>query len=374
MKAGGILFIVFVVCFSIKLSWNSQYLRLFQNSLQKWQVSSDLHFWGDEFILDQEKLRTKFNDYEAWLTESHLDEGMVVNRNHEKIINECDSLLFSSLRFVALKRTRHSHAESAWEGLVNSYEKFGRWVRHPKCANQALSRDMLLGVILAILHGPIEEAKPLFVELMQSIDQRGGYIANGPFYISLVTPGILEMMRRISIVFSVSSELIPERFQYGFSTVEWSTLSNPEGYRTHLIALQIWIEIFLKEEMPYNIDGEQRSFLSSFDDVFTYYRDLHSQRLIWSLQNLVVRNSNNLFFKWLYLKANSATSPGLRHQIISELLKMTQFPNRRLPNHCDRKADYLWQREESEYKKGLDCTLRWAGVDFLWMASLLIVN
>jgi HrpA-like RNA helicase len=52
---------------------------------------------------------------------------------------------------------------------------------------------------------------------------------------------------------------------------------------------------------------------------------------------------------------------------------MTQFPVARLPESCDRRADYLWQRAGREYRpaKG-NCLRRFNGADYLWMAGLLI--
>jgi hypothetical protein len=49
-----------------------------------------------------------------------------------------------------------------------------------------------------------------------------------------------------------------------------------------------------------------------------------------------------------------------------------QFPDNRLPMNCDRKADYLWQRNTNEaFEASEECTKSFHGIDFLWMAALL---
>ena len=100
------------------------------------------------------------------------------------------------------------------------------------------------------------------------------------------------------------------------------------------------------------------------------------QRWSWLAQRLVDRDAKNLFFRWLRLAAADALSPRARLAMLRELDAMPQFPQDRLPDACDRRADYLWQRSSSEYmaRETKDCVRRFSGVDYLWMASLLIAD
>jgi hypothetical protein len=59
--------------------------------------------------------------------------------------------------------------------------------------------------------------------------------------------------------------------------------------------------------------------------------------------------------------------------LLNKLLQMNEFPNNSLPSDCERRADYVWQRSSTSYqKKSIRCNYQYPGIDFIWMASLLI--
>jgi hypothetical protein len=80
-----------------------------------------------------------------------------------------------------------------------------------------------------------------------------------------------------------------------------------------------------------------------------------------------------MFFRWLQYEAADAMSPKAKKKLLEELLGMEMFPKNRLPTTCERKADYLWQRNSVEYvpRDHKLCSEIFSGVDFIWMASLL---
>ena len=113
------------------------------------QMSSKLR--DDSIVSSYEQLgrhQTLMNEavrrvllYERLIQKNHLYMGMVVNRDHYGIHrSECDSLLFSSLRFVALKKLGiEDEAWLAWESIKEANDQ-GKWHRHPKCRRRSTSR------------------------------------------------------------------------------------------------------------------------------------------------------------------------------------------------------------------------------------------
>jgi hypothetical protein len=99
---------------------------------------------------------------------------------------------------------------------------------------------------------------------------------------------------------------------------------------------------------------------------------LKDQRLEWVAARLLELNPKNLFYRYLYLETIGGITENVALEMVDELLHSPAFPRGSLPMDCDRDADYLWQRDDSEYvAKSVECREEFAGIDFLWMAGLL---
>ena len=96
-----------------------------------------------------------------------------------------------------------------------------------------------------------------------------------------------------------------------------------------------------------------------------------AQRRAFAAGELYRLDPENLFFEYLYLKTAGALTYASKARLLTRLLAMPQYPVERLPQDCDRQADYLWQRSSAEYTGKKTCKESFHGVDFLWMAALL---
>lgn len=320
-------------------------------------------------------LRARVLLYESEIERSHLEDGMVVNRKGRLFIDECDSLLFSSLRFIALNKLGYSEkAVSAWKAIEKSSEN-GRWLRHPQCRNTT-SRDMILGVLAAFSQDPPRMRSHL-VELLNHLSKTDGYITKGGrFDISYLLPGVAEILRLYARGNRVLDYTLPPSVSLGFSTIEFAAIADNPGYRSHLIGLTSWIELELALNARYApYSGEVRTAISQLSALASPFtrQELSNQRLTWVTGRLFQNDPENLFFRWLRLRAANAVTPLTRHFMIHQLMRMPQFPLTHLPRDCDRRADYLWQRASWEYHvQKRTCDKTFNGVDFLWMAALLL--
>ena len=340
-------------------------------------------FAGDddpELLLEYQSLlseaRQRALSYDYLLRKDHLLKGMVVNRRTTgKMSGECDSLLFSSLRFVALKRLgEEALAAEAWQAIEKSRRQ-DIWLRHPDCPRTNTSRDMIVGVLAALSQEPENVAFHLR-NLLLSLNQTGGYIGDGPFHVSRISLGLAELIRVLAKRHHIPDHLISRYVRYGFSTLEFDVMAISRGYTSHLNGLVMWMEYELSE-----YDGSPRPIahirnVSSLVDRLTkplLARSFSNQRHQWMAFRLVDVDHENLFFRWLALKASRALTVKAKVALLKKLLAMPQFPYNRLPADCDRKADYLWQRDSREYQSDHpeSCLEVFSGVDFLWMVSLL---
>ena len=321
----------------------------------------------------KEITRERINLYEEYIEELHLVDGMLVNRHPDGTYADiCDSLLFSSLRYVALHKLGYKNKSIlAWTNLSKS-QKDGKWFRHPTCQRRT-SRDMMIGVLAALTQFP-PNGKSQLELFFKYLENNGGYFGDGPMYVSYMTPGVAEGFRNLAKVYNIKS--VPSIIDRGFSTVEINSMFVPRGYQAHLIALQIWIEIEL-EKFYTNVQNNNKprsviTGISPFLSPFTI-ESIDKQRRYWIAQKLYKLDHNNLFFKWLLLRSSDKLSIKSKFELLKELNEMPQFPVNRLPRDCDRKADYLWQRDSIEYQMTNDhCHRFFNGIDFIWMASLIM--
>lgn len=367
----------------LKILHNSQSLTqqalILDQAIQSLPKSSEEHWLK---LVAEAKARVDV--YENQLQEDNLLDGMVVYSQADGGVNHvCDSLLFSSLRFVALKKLGLTQeANNAWKAIRQS--KLGSyWIRHPQCSHTPTSRDMVIGLSAAISQTPEDYEKELF-SLMNHIRMKKGFVSDSAPYVGYATPSLQEALRRMShSQFDRDDEnnaLMPFGGNLSFSTLELDVLMLPDGFPTHLLALLTWIE--LEQNAKHKELGSYRGTRSITWEIGKWldpltFEKVHQQRMQWITSKLISYNSSNLFFQYLYLRSHNALNKNTKQLLLQRLLSMEQFPKDRLPMNCDRKADYLWQRSKAEYTKRSNqnprsCTVQFPAVDFLWMASLLL--
>lgn len=331
------------------------------------------HAEAGELAVLEERTRSRALRYEELIRASSTFKGMVVTREHDGRVGDlCDSLLFSSIRYVSLRKLGlEQEAADAWSWIVKSREG-GKWFRHPHCATKSTSRDMIVGLMAALTQRP-EGYREILHELIAYVGDNSGYVGDGPFYVSYLSPGLAEVLRHFARIEGIPEESLPSTIRYGFSTMEFDTYLSRVGFQSHLISMVLWIEMELNRleasaikirGIPMPLDRLSRALWGV---------KVFEERWAWQAQRLVDRDPPNLFFRWLRLKSADALSAKARLTMLRELDSMMQFPEYELPQNCTRKADYLWQRASREYRalKHQNCTRRFSGVDYLWMASVL---
>lgn len=189
-----------------------------------------------------------------------------------------------------------------------------------------------------------------------------------------MSPQLLLELRYLALIHKVRE--LPSLLYFSFPTLEWESLFLRRGYQTHLQALHVWLEMELTDHLkeksiPNLFSRGSFSLLLNPLGIFTYEK-VTNQRLQWITTRLVQTDPRNLFYRWLLFKAHGLLNRTTTLRFLMELLKMPQFPDLRTPNSCDRKADYLWQRDTNEYAPKKQCDHYFNGSDYLWMVSLLI--
>lgn len=303
---------------------------------------------------------------------SHLLDGMVVDRDESgKAIHECDSLLFSSLRYVALTKLGFIDlATPAWEAIKKSRTPAEGWLRHPRCPQTPLSRDMTLGLLVSLSQNPPDAAQML--ELTRGDVRRfDGYISNGPFYLSFFSPGFRAAFDEMALVMGQPSSGLA----MSFWTTEFDAWTANGDYRSHLVALTIWLEYEIEHMAKW--DHRSGSMIDLIAPLVDPLADVHVRnfRLTWSAQSLLRTDPDNLFFHWLALRSIAGLTTDRRVAMAKRMLAMPAFPEMRLPTNCDRRADYVWQRPSGQSRERRHpCTEAFAGTDFLWMSAMLLEN
>jgi hypothetical protein len=331
------------------------------------------HDEAEELAVLEARTRLRALRYEDLIRSSSTFQGMVITREHNGRIGDlCDSLLFSSLRYVSLRKLGlDNEAAEAWDWIVRS-RNGGKWFRHPGCAGKSTSRDMIVGLLAALTQRP-EGYRDILQELITYVGENSGYVGDGPFYVSYLSPGLAEVLRHFARIEGIEEHTLPSVVRYGFSTMEFDTYLSRVGFESHLISMVLWIEMELNRLEPPAI--RIRGIPMPLDRLSRalWGVKVFQERWAWQAQRLVDRDPPNLFFRWLRLKTADALSAKARLTMLRELDAMHQFPEYELPQNCTRKADYLWQRASREYQplNNARCTRRFSGVDYLWMASVL---
>ena len=315
--------------------------------------------------------RARAFQYDEWIHRDHLLKGLVVGRDlgTRAPTSVCDSLLFSSLRFTALsKMGAEKEAARAFAAIAKENYKQRRWIRHPDCTRKSSSRDMIVGLMAALGQEP-KGHNEAFAKLMAIIARTGGSVDNGPFYVSRLSPGLSELLKHMALVRGYPEEALPPALRVGFSTVEFDSWIAEPGFRAHLNAMTLWIELDLMEKHPELQIRSLSGLLDKFSPAWGF--GFQAQRRAFVASELYQMDPDNLFFEYLRLRTAGALSYAMRAKLLESLLTSKAFPTDRLPQNCDRKADYLWQRSSREYAPMIHCHEAFPGVDFLWMTALL---
>lgn len=368
IAAGALLFVVMALVISnLSRIINEQHARLIRMNENREVLSA-----SENLARLRREALTRSVFYDELIKRDMLLDGMVVNRdangNPESV---CDSLLFSSIRFFALSSLGLKHsADAAWSSIESS-RKGGQWMRHPRC-QKSLSRDMVMGVLVALRANP-ENGTVLFRSMLSEIDRNGGFIGDGPFYVSWLSPGIAGLLRMEAERRRVPFEEWPWILKQSFSSIEFDAMFLEEGYVSHLAALGLWLEM----SQSRSSEGfNPRSFFGAIERMVSLKSGLDTsmdvQRRKWISSRLRAIHPDNLFYRWLDFDSFGTLSADAEELMLSELLSLKQFPATRLPMDCDRRADYAWQRRHAEFSNfNAGCSRTFSGVDFLWMSALL---
>lgn len=355
-----------IIASSVATHASDQSLVMWSKSLKPVAIHEQIDLANQ--VLERVKL------YEILIKDQHLSAGMIITRSliDRSEMDQCDSLLFSSIRYVALKKLGfRSDAEAAWLAIERS-RKNGIWLRHPNCSKKSISRDMLTGVLLALLQNPLR-SKEYLQSLVNQIDQKSGYFSHGPVYVSYLTPGLGKIIRLLGDHYGIPTDSFPDIVKRGYSTNELSVILLKPGYEAHLAGLALWLELELENvlkirEKPGNLEYLYNFLIRPFSK-----REMNSQSFSWTAKRLFEIDHHNLFFTYLRLRAAGAMNAQTASILLKKLVIMREFPTNQLPSDCERRADYAWQRSPKNLQtKSLRCNYQFPGVDFIWMASLLI--
>jgi len=246
---------LFFMSVSSRIYFNIELLNSSENLLKAWFETKSSS--GRSQLIH--KAKQKVQIYNRKMKDFFLEEGMLINRDSLGRVNDrCDSLLFSSLRIVALtKLSMEKEAKEAWEGVLAAYAKEKKWVRHPKC-KQPLSKDMFLG-LMSVMSQQIGQKNQKLLELSKYISSHQGYFDKGPVYLSYLTPPLKRLFDQILIL---NRHEPTDFFSLNITVVEFETLFLNEGYKAHLLALYLWlsheldaISMKLQEEPPEKSQG-----------------------------------------------------------------------------------------------------------------------
>ena len=368
---------------------------------------------GDEPTTDQApdqsstaELSRRAALYESLIEERFLLDGMVVNRDGEGLpLDVCDSLLFSSLRYVALaKLGMREQALVAWAAIEKSEDPStpGHWYRHPRCRDNPLSRDMVIGLAAALSLPSTPSRARHIKELINYVQDNHGFVDKGPFFVSLLSSGLLDILRIEAREEGLSEAELPLFSFLGFSSAELDVFFLKRGYTSHLFSLVLWTEGELashclagagplkkgavETKASANADADADGVVRTITAPLSRHlaplglSELRGLRLEWMAQKVLELDEKNLFSQWLVLSTSGALNAKTTELLAGELSRMPQFPTKTLPSECDRFSDYLWQRDSDDYldpslngqaKKDGGCPAYFNGVDFLWIAGLL---
>lgn len=275
---------------------------------------------SDELL---ETLRPKYELYQSFVAGKQDPDGFIN-------VQECDSLLFSSLigtgRLpVSVEKARD--AGGAWFRRPLTYAPC-----YPGSSGSSISRDMFLGLFLYIWYNKrLELAEQIF-----SYGEANNWkMGEGDITRIYLTPALQATLAEII------ARLGGENHKVARALPVILTDGN-RGFAAHLDVLLI----LLRGDMIGSISADNLKVLESH----------------------LSRNAKNGFFAYVYHKFLD----GDQSQAVSVLLDPGLFPSDRLPTNQDHKEPYLWQREfDDDWQPSADPLVEHAGADFYFLASQL---
>ena len=183
--------VILVISFALgQIVANSRYTSHMEEFLQNFVNRSAESVEPEDFTQIKIIAYEKALFYERLIEESMLEDGMVVVRGEKgEAKHMCDSLLFSSLRYVALQKLGlDKRAARAWESIQQSQSN-GEWFRHPQCVKLGTSRDMMLGILAAFSQDPPDK-REILLDMIKYISENNGFFSTGPVDVSFLLPGV----------------------------------------------------------------------------------------------------------------------------------------------------------------------------------------
>lgn len=234
---------------------------------------------------------------------------------------DCDSLGFTSLMCVA--------PELDFD-VDSARDSAGRWHRRscskpcfPGHSKSTISRDMLLMLLVyCYVKGRVDIIEQVIIYALT----HGFVMGKGDPSRTIMTPGLLSTYAWASYRLGGPSRPWLRYIPLGFS-------DDLKGYQAHLTVLHI----LLRNQLV--------------------GKDKHLE----TLRKYAKANPENALFQY---------SIGNIEKVYTILDNEQYFPKDRLPSKLDRKADYMWQRDQKEYVPG-DHNEVIPPADFIFMYNLI---
>jgi hypothetical protein len=356
--------------------------------------------------------------------------GAAVTDDASDFMDQCDSLLFSSLKIYSMiligrnDQTPLGHRIALQKDVLRdtrellgskNFSSDGFLVRHPNCRNLGISRDMISG--LALLATTLDgEAKrrPFqheeYEELTSQIrlDVRRSLVAGGGLFIS---PLWRDMIFGSLINPTVISMIFPSASPpFYLANDTGLIMPEPKGYVSHLNAITIMFEMEQRRNAN-NYHERSATLVDNFVSQNLWdekeIEQISNQRQLKLTKKLYESDRDNLLFRALYYKAiiDSLTETSYQdmkagHKFVQEsvLGELKQdlagalmmelkgmeleglFPRNQLPStsHGGRLEDYLWQRESSTWADKKNTAplesreITWPGVDYTVLSAVIL--
>lgn len=236
--------------------------------------------------------------------------------------DECDSILFSCL--MAIDPNIKFNIDVAFD------PKTKMWHRRPcskPCypvhSKSTISRDMFLGILYyAYFRRRLDIIEQVITYALSHCLNMG----KGDLSRTIMTPALLGTFAWASYRLGGPSRWLLRQIPLGLS-------ENTTGYQTHLAVLH----------------GLIRNKLEKKDNHLDLFRKHAKEQPM------------NALFQY---------AVGDLEKVYTIINNERYFPSNRLPNHLDRKPEYLWQRDCKEYVSGSESEII-APADFIFMYNVL---
>lgn len=260
-------------------------------------------------------LDTKYNFYLSQLPKVIDESGFVFS-------GECDSILFSCL--MAIDPNVKFDIKAAFDSST------GMWHRrpcskpcYPAHSKSTISRDMFIGILY---YAYFKQRLDILEQVISYALSHNLIMGKGDLSRTIMTPALLS-------TFAWASYRLGGPSRWWLRMIPLGLSEHTTGYQTHLAVLH----------------GLIRNKLEKKDKHLDLFRK-HSKE-----------QPNNALFQY---------AVGDLEKVYTILNSERYFPSDRLPNHMDRKPEYLWQRDCREYVSGTDNKVI-APADFIFMYNVV---